>query len=490
MNKNTISGDIFFRRLFPLCILYALVSTFCIYHNISGITMPFFGVATLIFLEKALHRLFPEHKGSFWNFESKVLALFFEICCCSNVFTDKLSVLVLNQLFAIFLFCCLQVSLLFSNTAQSFGEYLSQLCTCLGKPLEKMFQLFSDLAAIKQARAMRTTAPAKQKNSSQLLLGIVLAIPAVLFALLLLCSADAVFAHMLTNISIDFELPDMPFGILLCIVLLLFVSYGLVHFFSSVHSNTPSYTTKNWDGRIATATLLSLACIYSIFIVIQIRYLFFHNGLLPDGMTYATYARRGFFELLLLCMLNMGLILFVDSHFGRTKWNSLLLIVISLCTFGMIASSAMRMILYIQVYLLTTLRVFVLWALVVLCIWNLLALLHIIYPNRQYYKVGGYFLIVMYLGFALSHTDYFIARYNLSQASTSTLVEVDNFYLMELSADASKVLFDSELSNAPLANKYYANLQLSDHDDIRNFNLSRYLAKQRYSKYISSSNKH
>ena len=84
---------------------------------------------------------------------------------------------------------------------------------------------------------------------------------------------------------------------------------------------------------------------------------------LPAGVTYAEYARRGFFQLLFVCVLNLAAVLFIQSYFKENRVLKALLLAISGCTLIMTASSACRMLLYIRAYQLTFLRVSVLVAL-------------------------------------------------------------------------------------------------------------------------------
>src|SRR5699024_9397816 len=57
-----------------------------------------------------------------------------------------------------------------------------------------------------------------------------------------------------------------------------------------------------WDSITAITILSMLNMVYLLFVVIQFKY-FFGNHL-ADGFTYAGYARRGFFELILVMLMN------------------------------------------------------------------------------------------------------------------------------------------------------------------------------------------
>ena len=98
---------------------------------------------------------------------------------------------------------------------------------------------------------------------------------------------------------------------------------------------------------------------------------------LPEGYTYSSYARQGFFQLLAVCIINLIIVLVCLGFFRESRVLKGILTVISLCTYIMVASSAYRMILYIQICQLTFLRIIVLWALAVTALVLGLSLIHI-----------------------------------------------------------------------------------------------------------------
>lgn len=192
----------------------------------------------------------------------------------------------------------------------------------------------------------------------------------------------------------------------------------------------------------------------------------------------------------------------------------LILTVISGCTFIMILSSALRMIMYINRYNLTFLRIFVLWSLAV--IFLLMAGVTIfIYMNKfSLFTYSCVIVTVFYICLSFSHPDYWIARYNLMPEHLEYLDDYDirdnQKYLRKLSADAAPVLlnksknpylppfgFDSfesaqdtedTIRNDKEENipeellwiyRYYENMEeLSNDMHIRNFNFSVYTAQK------------
>ena len=59
------------------------------------------------------------------------------------------------------------------------------------------------------------------------------------------------------------------------------------------------------DGIITLTVLLLFNIVYILFIAVQFKYFF--SGTLEDGFTYAEYARRGFFELLFVTLINLSI---------------------------------------------------------------------------------------------------------------------------------------------------------------------------------------
>src|SRR5699024_7320493 len=57
-----------------------------------------------------------------------------------------------------------------------------------------------------------------------------------------------------------------------------------------------------WDSITAITILIILNFVYLLFVAIQFKYFF--GAHLAEGFTYAEYARRGFFELILVMLMN------------------------------------------------------------------------------------------------------------------------------------------------------------------------------------------
>ena len=156
---------------------------------------------------------------------------------------------------------------------------------------------------------------------------------------------------------------------------------------------------------------------------------------LPSGYTYARYAREGFFQLLFVCILNVIIVLLGSELFRKNKILNAFLILITLCTYIMIASSTYRMGLYVSEYGLTATRLCVFWALGVIALFMLGVILSICRPAFSLFRYGIIVIGVCYLVLAFARPDYLVARYN-----TVCMEDTDYKYLMSLSTDASPAL--------------------------------------------------
>ena len=248
--------------------------------------------------------------------------------------------------------------------------------------------------------------------------------------------------------------------------MIFFASYAVIAAFGMKEVKEDITDHRTLEPIIAIIVTVTLSAIYLIFSVIQILYLFIGNMKLPDGYTYSSYAREGFFQLLTVCILNLLIVLVCLYLFRDNTALKAILTVISGCTFIMILSSALRMLMYINRYNLTFLRIFVLWSLAV--IFLLMAGVTIsIYMNK--FPLFTYSMIVVtvfYIGLSFSHPDYWIAKYNLSPQHIEYLDEYDTRdsqkYIARLSSDAAPIILDEKLN--PYLADYFAVLE--DEDDM------------------------
>ena len=417
--------------------LYALVYVVCLYRNPSGILSPVWTVAAIAYVA-CVCRIFGAEPKRDGRFAASVMVLL----GVSNFLTGNRTMIFWNDA-AIFL---LLVALLMHNFAQDrqwdVGTYLAQIIVSVCGAVSCIAKPFSDGMAFR-----RTGQRNGRGRAGYIAVGILIAVPSVLLVGALLVTADLVFADLVEQAFSAIRIPSRVFGVFLMFAFGFFSSYCGVRY---VQEHAPAVVVpdrRKGEPLIAITATGSVALLYLAFCMVQIGYLFLGNLALPHGVTYAEYARQGFFQLLFVCVLNLIVVLAVRKYFRESRLLNVILLVICGCTFIMTASSAFRMLLYIRAYQLTFLRVSVLVALAAIALWMAGVVVMIVRPGFPLFRYGLGVACVVYLLFSFSHVDYFIASYNLNHARLGEAssaeargTAVDYGYIYRLSTDAAPAI--------------------------------------------------
>lgn len=421
-------------------LVYALFYTFCLYKNASGITYPFFIGGTLFYFFLSLKKLgISAKKDSIFYIISLMLLGISTFCTDSGsiLFLNKLGIFVLSFVLMIHNFC--------ADEHWNFSKYIGSICRLLFGSLEMTGRPFCDLYLYLTAK--KAVGNKKNTKGKYVFLGILISIPFAGFVVMLLCTADVVFDSIICDLLFDVQLPSNFMGICFTLLFSFLAAYCLITYLAKRRITDEVKDKRTGEPVLAITVTSILSVIYLLFSGIQIVYLFVGNMELPSGYTYAEYAREGFFQLLFICLMNIVLVLTCLGRFKESKVLKGILTVISLCTYIMIASSAMRMSMYIYCYALTFLRIFVLWALVVIFLLMTGVLIYIYKEEFPLFKYSMVMITVLYISLSFSHPDYLVAKFNLTNMDfyqTNGYYVTDVYYLSELSADAAPALLGRE----------------------------------------------
>ncbi len=211
----------------------------------------------------------------------------------------------------------------------------------------------------------------------------------------------------------------------------------------------------------------ALLIIYGFFAYVQINYLFM-GASLPGDLTYAQYARQGFFELLILTFLNVFVLLFT-MHFAKQRIYinkikgsfALKLIMAGVCalTMFLLVSSFYRMVLYHNAYGLTRLRLLVMIFLAFEAVGLLVTFLFIFKANIKIIAAYTFICLSFYISVNLINLDGIIAKNHVDNYF-NTGADIDFHYLVHLSADANSQLMRLNGVEATDIEKY--NIIVSD----------------------------
>ncbi|MBE5876700.1 MAG: DUF4173 domain-containing protein [Lachnospiraceae bacterium] len=482
------------------CFLYALFYTFCLYRNMSGITYPFFIGGTLLYFA-----YYSKKYGVTAKSDNRFLWISMLILGTLTCLTDSWIFAFFNNALAFVLLCVLILDSYYENHSWDIGTHIQAVFyLCIGS-LFHIFSFVSDFLLFRKIKEYLNTKTIsddmKQQKSDKkakikriifsVSIGLVLSFPAFIILLLLLCSADALFYELVCDIvTLDFlpewEFNSSIFNIGIKIVFVFLLTYGVWHY---LHKYTPNANIGNkkktdFDVYIGITITGVTALLYFVFCMVQIFGLFLGKLSLPEGYTYASYARQGFFQLAFVCAFNIVLVLGCLKYFTENIVLKGILTFISICTYIMIFSSAYRMLLYINQYHLTLLRVFVLWCLVIMFIMMAGVIYH---TYHRQFRLFRYFLTIITTGYILlsgSHPDYWIARYNVTYAEG--IQDLDrNYLLYTLSLDTAPFIYsDIFLTKCKdwewesFYQKYLYQIQFATEDmNWRTFNFSRAYAR-------------
>jgi len=461
-------GAEIFDLLFRPTLVYAVLFTVCLYDNAKGILVALLAIATMIYC-----RVIEGGSGCVRKKGKVLYEILFVLLGLSCGLTDNTGIIVFNL---IGMFGVLLMMLLHDykdDSNWSFPRYVAELIRTFEKTLDGLFTFFRDVRADSKEESGE-----RRKTMAYILTGLVFAVPLLVIVSLLLSSADVVFASALQSL---FQLESLPTFFLIggMLVLAFFVTYAGMRYFVSRDEGRTWVEKDRYEPIIAITALAAVALVYLAFSGIQIAYLFVGNLKLPDNYTYAQYAREGFFQLLVVCVINVGVVLVVLGRFRENAVLKVLLAVICGCTYIMIASSALRMIMYIQEYALTRKRVLVLWALVTISIVLIGVIIQIFRAGFPLFKYVMVVCAVCYLVLSFGRMDYWIASYDVDHVVADiheSSAESSLSYLNEMSADAVPVLkfFASE----SWMNGYGEKMRETLEDSWRQWNLSRAIARK------------
>ncbi len=471
-----------FKKLAIPSLLYSLVFTFCMYKNWSGITAPVWIAALIAFVAYLLISSGKSlKKGSI--FICSVMMIISVSCFC----TRNETVLFFNYA-AEFL---LLVTLVLHNYADDehwdIGKLFGEIIVSVFGSAGKVFTPFTDGKAFFDLRHGE-----KKSKAGLIIIGVLIAIPTIIVLGVLLASADAVFESIFSRLFEEIIKWQNILSILFMAAFGFFSAYCGMRYAQTEGALIRVKEVKKAEPVVAITVTSMVAVLYLIFSVVQILYLFIGRFTLPEGMTYAEYARRGFFQLLLVSVLNLVVVLILKKHIEKSRILNVLLLVICACTYIMIASSAIRMIMYIRAYSLTFDRVSVLFALVLLAV---LLVGVIILVFRDDFKFRSFCVIVVslvYIPFAFMNIDKTIASYNLrlfDGENTEYESYRDFYYISSLSTDAATAIIDyfeeKGISKQEMAGTdWYIEYCLNNGIDgkmhgIRSFNVSDFIANRK-----------
>ncbi len=413
-----------------LCILY----TETILLGSAGISIPIFAIA----FYSVLFYFFKENEKKLNKtavyLTIPVMLLAFSYFIHYNPSTQFITWLTLIGLI------CIQLVLLSNNQASgifTFDMLAKVLVNLVGKPFSNLAMPFRSFSFLKGKKSKTC------KNFIYILIGLGVSLPIAAILMSLFMSADAFFADAI-NKAIDFIGLDFTivfWDIILGTMFGLFLGAMLLGLkYSGEKQKTVSKVGNNIEG-IIIGTFLTIINIFIIaFVAFQFVYLFGGTvNITASEMSYAEYARRGFFELSsasgVIFSIGLFVLIMTKKKDGRLPfWIKLSVVCLCACNGVLLLSAVKRMLLYVDVYGLSIKRVLTLWFMVIIGLSLIWLIIKCFVNKLDMMKWIGITVIVGVCILSLTNTERIVARYNVDRyISSPTESSIDIYYLGQLS---------------------------------------------------------
>ena len=429
-----------------------LVFDILFYRKATGISFAIFIVFCLILEFWLLHRqqVQPSRNG--------FILLFLILCFSVMTFlrSDPFTTFI-NYVLSLFLIAALGMTFAGGKwTLFNLQDYLLNFFQLVGS----LFVHPKDTNESTDSRQLAGEKAEKKALSLSIFRGVLLAIPVLILFTILLSSADMVFDQ-----SLDKLFGSLQFGNIkeyLCrgirVVLIAYIFTGLIKYAAFRSKQEKIYGSEKSSRKTflgfteSTIVLGSVLLLFSIFIMIQFRYLFFgESNITFTGFTYSEYARRGFTELVAVAVLSLllmqGLSLAVKRESKQQKgiFNGFLIGLVC-AVLIMLVSAYQRLLLYEAAYGFSRLRayahVFMIWL-------GVLIVAVLIFEMKKQPQFFANLVLIVLVGFTVSlnflNVDGFIVRQNVKRAAEGEVLDIS--YLAGLSADGVPALVKAHASN-------------------------------------------
>ncbi len=303
------------------------------------------------------------------------------------------------------------------------------------------------------------------------MIGIIVMIPLTLVVGVLLAEADSGVNRMMSQLLrlLTDNVISMIFQIILGIPtgMLIFTMFRA----DAVQKLYPLPSDIYYHDKVSRLAVIPASAVYAGVTPICLLYLMYFIsqanwflsafvGRLPSDTCYSEYARRGFFQLCMVAVINLAVILCMlafakrngEKHTGLKVYTCM----ISVFTLFIISTALAKMFLYIGEYGLTRLRFYTSWFMVLLTVIFAVLGVRAFVPKLRTAAAISTGFIVLFGALCFSRPDAVIAEYNISLYEQGVLENLDVRMLCELSDDAYAVMLDHRgtVSDDPIFEKY------------------------------------
>lgn len=470
-------------NIFIVALIFAIWSVVLFYGKQIGLSMILFVAPLSYYL---VHLL--EKNNKIKNQRAKILLIPIILLASTYLIYNNQFFNNLNLIIIPFLIIVMLVSMFTKkfNTEiwieKAVGMLLDPIAYC-GETLKK----------VKMAFLRKFKLRSNEKNGSnakKVFKGILITIPIALIIIGMLASADTEFSNALSSIvtvcakalgNIKFIEIIARVGITVIVFIYLASFFdNLVSKFKIEEEENESKTIK--DNTTIKILITTLNIIYLIFAIIQIKAIMVRE----ININYANYARQGFFQLMIISVINLIMILIAKrKDYKDNNYTNIMCLFMIFFTFILIITSAIRMYFYEQAYGYTFLRLAVYIALFTEVILLIPTILYVLNKKKHLIKTYFSIIVTIYVIINLVNIDNIIVSRNVTRYLETG--KIDMAYIENSTGtDAVKQIIrilesdKDENGTKQIASIYLINTYedlKNENTDFRDFNISKAIAK-------------
>lgn len=285
------------------------------------------------------------------------------------------------------------------------------------------------------------------KKSLGAVVGVLVAIPFLCAIIPLLVKSDAAFEGLVS--SVIKQIGKYILELLFAFVLL---PYAYSYLFS-LRNKAVTTSTENTHKKIrvfpysaCVSFMAMISVTYMVYLFSQLAYFFSaFSNILPEGYknTASEFARRGFFEMFAVCVINIAIITLINVFLKRPKKSTILKLLslfVSLFSVLLIVIAMQKMRMNIGVYGMTANRILVFTFMVMMLVVFAMFILHQFAPKVPYMQTIIVACSVLFIALSFANVDAYVADYNIKAFDNNKIQTLDVDAIADLSDSGVKYL--------------------------------------------------
>lgn len=393
-----------------------------------------------------------------------------ELFCLTPLFSANRFVCFLAAVYSFALYFYLMIAV---TGTEAFGRHfvLDFFRSILIRPFESFLR--QPVCAFSVFKGKKRT-----KNILYALSGLALSIPLTIVVVLLLASSDEAFGKVIKGV-LEW-LPEFSFNLIWELMFAVPIAMYLFGAMFSMRNPAPVNREGAPDYRflpsvIAYFTVSPICVFYLIYVIVQVASIADTFG---KNISYADFARQGFFELCVIALINLGVIAVMQTFCKRDENDvkpivlRVYSVMISALTLLIIATALIKMFMYIGQYGMTMLRVYTSWFMILLgAVFIPIIVLQI--RDFSVWKVIFAVFTVMFAMLCFGNFEGNIAAYNIAayQSGAIEKLDVGEFKELGIAAVSPAYKLYSECDDERLAGdlEWFIEHERADDENIPRF---------------------